>query len=128
MRHSRFQLRVALVGPGDEGSGRSQDFRSHSAQVSVSEDAQWNAIAEFGIDSCQPGLNYPGRVVLAQRTHDLIGETQPLLYVSRGFGLVDPWIKRLNVVHPGDVCREFWSENLCQTSDYFRPSQANASR
>jgi hypothetical protein len=47
-------------GPGYQGSGSSQDFWSYDAQVSISQDGQWDAITELRIDPRQPGLNDPG--------------------------------------------------------------------
>jgi hypothetical protein len=44
-----LQLRFTL-GPGYEGSGGSQNFRSYCAQVSISQDAQWDAIGKVGIE------------------------------------------------------------------------------
>jgi hypothetical protein len=57
-----------------------------------------DAIAQLGIDPGQPGLNYPGRIVLAQGTHHLIGEAQAFFYISTGFRPVNPSIKRANIV------------------------------
>jgi hypothetical protein len=98
-----------------ESSCGSQDFWSYGAQVFISQDAQWDAIAKFRINPRQPSLNYPGRVVLAQGTHHSIGEAQAFLHISIRFGPIDPSIKRANILNSGNVPGEFPSDNLGKT-------------
>jgi hypothetical protein len=60
---------------------------------------------------------------LAQCAQHLIGEAQAFLHLSIWLGPIDPLIERANILYARNVRREFPSDNIGKTFDYFRPSK-----
>src|SRR5664279_2677966 len=80
----------AILPSGQERSHRAQDFRGYLFQIPFAEQADRNAVVEFGVQPSEPSLHYGGVIGFLQCSDNAKGEPQPRLGI----------IVRLRAIHP----------------------------